>query len=483
MPSQDATCYAPAGNGGKYRFEDFLEPMQGKTLPMRKVFDTQAQWIPNLIFDVQANPDPKNGQASVRYLFKNLDGIRLWEMQQGTYITWGERYYKEQEFVVAQNYAAPTNTIILGTIDDAGVITPWLGTDYQWQPLISPWSELQIFQNDPADPDPDCCSNLIQKMVVATDPLTGEVTLETGSPAAGFTFREGDRVRKLYHTRNDCDRVTNTFDIIDNNAYRSYVQKFDYKIRFNRQELNTAYATPRGAMDAVLNRIYHGNLNMVRSIANAAIFGRNRDMTATEKGQTMGLYTEIMRAYMNGKDIVSSAANATGDEDVVRLLLHEILEAQNAWIVNQGDKLIVLCNQKAINALMKVQREFNHLTGFTVNTNDKFRKTFGLPIVETPMGEIEYMTDRTLSETFVHEGVAIIMPEKSIAVLSRKYKEVNDNMTGNITRRELWFEMVDVTDNDVHECRVYDVMTELNVMIMGADSGAIRMIKGIKDNC
>lgn len=483
MPAQTATCYAPAGNWGKYRLEDFLIPMQGKVLPMRKVFDTQAQGVTNLLFDVQANPDPENWQASIKFLFKNLDGVNLDDMQQGTYITRWEWYYKEQEFVVTQDYATPTNTITIGTVDSSGVITPWLGSDYSGNPIIKVWSELQIFQNDPADPDPDCTANIIQKTVIATDTTTGQVTLETGTPSAWFTFREWDRVRKLYHTRNDCEVITNTFDIIPNNAYRSYTQHFDYRITFTKKELNTAYATPRGAVDAVLNRIYHGNLALVRSIANAAFFGRNRDMAWTQKGQTMGIYTEINRVAAAWLDVISSAANATGDADLVNLMLNEILAVQNSWIVNQGDDIVILCNQNAINALMKVQQAFNHLTWFTVNTNEKFRKSFGLPIIETPMGSVEYMTDRVLSDTFKHEWVVIIMPKKSIAVRSRKYKEVNIAMNWQLVRRELWIEIKDVTANDKHECKEYDVMTELNIMVMGADSWAIRMITGIKDNC
>lgn len=457
--------------------------MQGKILPMRRVFDQQAQGITNLLFDIEANPNPKTGQADIKMLFKNVGGIQLSEMQEGTYITWGEYRYKEQEFVVTQDYNAPTNTIEIGVVDNTGATptyTPTLGNDVNGNPLILPGSVLQIIQRDPTDPADDCCANLVQKMVISTDPINHTVTLEAGSNPAGFTFTQGDRVRKLYHTRNDCDLITNTFDIIPNTSYHSYIQHFDYRIEFSTQEINTAYTV--GSRAQTLNKIYHGNLSMVRSIANAAMFGRNRAMNGAQKGETMGLWNEIMKNSAIDPTIIADVSSALSDNDVVKVLVHQIMMAQDSGYINQGDEMVILCNQVAIHALQKLQSAFNYQTGFTVNTNDQFRKRFGLPIVETNMGTVEYMTDRVLSDTFKHEGVAIIMPKKSMAVRSRKYREVDPSMNGGLIKREIGFEMIDVTDNKQHECREYDVKTDLNIMVMGADSGAIRVVKGIK-NC
>jgi hypothetical protein len=64
--------------------------------------------------------------------------------------------------------------------------------------------------------------------------------------------------------------------VIPTNAKRSYLQHFSYTLDFTKAELNKSYASERGVLDFIANRIFNANLNMVREMGYAMWRGRNR---------------------------------------------------------------------------------------------------------------------------------------------------------------------------------------------------------------
>jgi len=64
--------------------------------------------------------------------------------------------------------------------------------------------------------------------------------------------------------------------VIPTNAKRSYLQHFSYTLDFTKAELNKSYASERGVLDFIANRIFHANLNMVREMGYAMWRARNR---------------------------------------------------------------------------------------------------------------------------------------------------------------------------------------------------------------
>ena len=117
-------------------------------------------------------------------------------------------------------------------------------------------------------------------------------------------------------------------------------------------------------------------------------------------------------------------------------------------------------------------------TGFTVNTNDNTNKNFGLPIINTPNGRIEFMQDVLLTEMYPNEGIMIALPKSMIGMTTRPNQSI-EVPTGSIKKATLGFNFEDVTMPKQHEIRSYDVWTEMAIVIAGIDSGAYRMIQWI----
>lgn len=479
-------------DGWTYCPQDFLTPMAGKLQPAFRVFMQGHSAIMQFFFDYKQIPD-SSGKVDFKLVFKNVDSVKLWDFYDGNYVTWGEWYYKQRDFVVAQDYAAPTLTLQVGTIsgyDGAGlpIVTPTLvHQGCQTTSGITPMHTVLIYRTDPANP---CCEQLIQKTVVTTNPGGSEMTLEPGfSGDAGFTFQKGDKVKILYKSRNDCCEIDNRFSESPSTAKRAYVQHFGYEICFNKCEINKAYATQGGAMDVIKNKIFHHNLGIVREMAMAAYLGRNRGWVCCGcdelPAETQGLITAIYDADARdpGLGLITSLHNALTDEDKIRHLLCELFKAQNSGILRPGETITWIVNEKAATAMMYWNKARCQFTCTTYNKSDgsdgSRSYAVNLPKIQTPNGSIEIVQDHLLSELYPNEWVILMVPRRLLSLTTRRnYKY--DFLTGKMETNMLGFQMEEVTPFKQHECRCYDVWTEFAMIIAGADSGAYRMVMGIQ---
>ncbi len=475
-------------NNWQYFPEDYLKPMTGKLLPMYRSYFKWYPTITDLLFDYEQALDPNSGKMLQNIVFKSLSSVKFGEFYDGNFVTWGERYFTPTDFVITQDYDAPSLAIQIAYKNDP--LTPTLGTDYQsgWRGTIGKFDTILIFRNDPAATgDEECCHQLIQKTVVAVDASTWTITFEkTSAGDTGFTFKEWDVVKKLYRGRNDWDEITNTFGVIPTNAKRSYLQHFSYTLDFTKAELNKSYASERGVLDFIANRIFHANLNMVREMGYAMWRGRNRGAVSlwgsnnTLPAETQGIITWIYEANANNSDLelITSMDGLMTSEEKVRHILEVILNVQNSGMIKKGEIVTLVCNQHAITAMLQMNNAWNKFTGFTVNTNDNTNKNFGLPIINTPNGRIEFMQDVLLTEMYPNEGVMIALPKSMIGMTTRPNQSI-EVPTGSIKKATLGFNFEDVTMPKQHEIRSYDVWTEMAIVIAGIDSGAYRMIQWI----
>ena len=336
---------------------------------------------------------------------------------------------------------------------------------------------------------------MIQKTVVDVavndDPETGTsvatITIEKSSAGdTWFTFMAGDVVKKLYHGRNDGDYITNTFGVIPNNAKRSYLQHFGYTLQFTKQELNKSYASERGVIDFIANRIFNANLNMIREMWFAMWRGRNRGAVSlggannTLPAETQGIITGIYEANANNPELnlLTSMDAMSTSEEKVRHILEVVLNVQNSGMMKKSEVVTLVCNQEAITALMQMNNAWNKFTGFTVNTNDNVTKNFALPIIQTPNGRIEFMQDSLLTEMYPNEGAIVLMPRSMVGIKTRANQAV-EVPTGTIKKASLGFNFENVTELRQHETEDYDIWTEFAIVIAWLDSGAYRMIQGI----
>ncbi len=250
--------------------------MQGQLQPMYRSYFKAYPSITDLLFDYDTALDPNSGKMLTQIVFKSFPSVQFSDFYDGNFITWGERYFTPTDFVVLADQPNATLTFQIAYKDTPTVAT--LGTDYQsgGRGIIAKFDTIVIYRNDPNAAEADqCCNQMIQKTVVDVavnaDPETGSsvatITIEKSSAGdTGFTFMAGDIVKKLYHGRNDGDFITNTFGVIPNNAKRSYLQHFGYTLQFTKQELNKSYASERGVIDFIANRIFNANLNMIREM-------------------------------------------------------------------------------------------------------------------------------------------------------------------------------------------------------------------------
>lgn len=475
-------------NNWQYFAEDYLTPMTGKLLPMYRSYFKWYPSITDLLFDYEQTLDPNSGKMLQNIVFKSLPSVQFGDFYDGNFITWGERYFTPTDFVITQDYVNPTLDLQIAYKSDP--LVPTVGSDYQsWgKGTIDKFDTILIFRNDPAATgDEECCHQLIQKTVVDIDPATGTITFEkTSAGDTWFTFKAGDIVKKLYRGRNDWDEITNTFGVIPNNAKRSYLQHFSYTLDFKKIELNKAYASERGVLDFIANRIFHANLNMVREMGYSMWRWRNRGAVSlwgnnnTLPAETQGIITGIYEANANNPELelITSMDGLLTSEEKVRHILEVILDVQNSGMIKKGEVVTLVANQAAITAMLQMNNAWNKFTGFTVNTNDNTHKKFGLPIIDTPNGTIEFMQDSLLSEMYPNEGVIVALPKSMIGMTTRPNQAV-DVPSGSLVKATLGFNFEDVTAPKQHEIRSYDVWTEMAIVIAGLDSGAYRMIQWI----
>lgn len=489
---------------GTYNVGDYLLAMQGKLLPMYKTFQQSYSTISKFLFDYVT--DIQDGKPMTKLAIKAIPQISLAPFLNGNFVTWGEYHFRPVDFVV-QDYSVPGFTFNVAYSTDPLVALTGntingmdaVGFDYSTggQGFLSVGDTILIYATcDDQDPTCDaCCSTIIQKTIVAIDAITGAITVESCAGEDDLVLQVGDRIVRLYKSRNDGDRITNSFGILPNTAKRSYLQHFGYTVNFAKGELNMAYASENGVKDFIATRMYHSNLAMMREVAFAFYRGRNRGQAYAggvfgpaainpQSTETQGLITGILDANIRNPqlDLVRSMHNLITDDDKVRHILTSILAVQNSGFNRPGQKVVMVCNQQAITSLLKMNTARNRFTGVTVNTNDNTNKEFGLPIIKTPSGDVEFTNCEILTEMYPDEGVIIYGYRDLISAVTRENQKIMFE-SGAVQKASIGWNFVETTlpgqQGSGHEYHTYDVFSEFAIIVAGLDAGSWRMDLGL----
>ncbi len=464
---------------------------------------TNYPTIAQLLFDYDELMDPSgnNNSKPMQVLsYKSFPNMELQTTFDGNRYLWSEWKYEEDDFYVFQDEAAPTNTFYIANKAGAAVdivATKKLAID----------DTVLFYANDPAEDyapggDVDCCSSWIQRTItnVETETSPGptlgyaKITVE-GAPfiakgvqadadynGTGVPY-PGDLVQRLFHSRNDCEIITNTVHTSPYDMKQSYIQHLGYTIDIDKSSLNKAYDTENGVMEYLRQRFRGANMKMINESARAFYFGRNRtsaNVPGNPPGETLGLINGIINAQAVKPELrlIRSAANLLTDDDKVRLILEMIMAVQNSGMVPRGSVTTMICDEKAMASMMKMNSAWNKFTGFTVNRNDNIQKDFTLPVIQTPNGKTELMQCSTWTRLTRNSGQILFISKDLVGLRARKNATFDLN-TGGINISTQGFNIADVTDLRQHECREYDIRTEMSIIIGGLDTGAHMILEGL----
>jgi len=501
---------------GKYYVGDALSILQTQKIPLFKAYMTQFPTIAQLLFNYDEILDPTNMQNAplAALTFKSFPNIELIEPVDGTRYIRSEWKYEEEEIFIIQDEALPTNQVLIANKDGNPINLNAPGTNK----LVEVNDTILIYRNDPTDgiSDIDCCSTQIIRTITAIDTAVfnaqtytrltlegngnpGELPLVTYkgrnvAPNSINTFLNdpnqwyqgtypGDKILKLFHSRNDCDPITNTFQLQGYNMKQSFIQHLGYKFSMNKNELNRSYDTKDGVMDYLRQKIWGANLNMVRSAARMFYMGRNRNPInqGNLPGETLGLIPALRNAHALRPQLrlIRSAAGLLTDEDRVRLILDVILACQNSGMVPRGSVTTMVMDNTAMAAFMKLNNAWNKFTGFMVTRTDNVTKDFTIPVIQTPNGKTEIMTCSEWTKITRNAGSILFIAKPLVGLRTRPNARL-DLQSGTILKSTQGFNIEDVTLPGQHECRNYDVWTEMALIIGGIDSGAHAIIEGFR---
>ena len=169
--------------------------------------------------------------------------------------------------------------------------------------------------------------------------------------------------------------------------------------------------------------------------------------------------------------LIKSAANLLTDEDKVRLVLEQILQVQNSGMIPRGSTVTMVMDNTALAAFMKLNNAWNKFTGFMLTRTDNVTKNFTIPTIQTPNGVTEVMQCSELSRLSNNSGVILFVP-KSLVMLRARANAKYDIQSGGLVKATQGVNMEDITVPAIHghECRVYNVWTELALILGGMDS-------------
>jgi hypothetical protein len=160
--------------------------------------------------------------------------------------------------------------------------------------------------------------------------------------------------------------------------------------------------------------------------------------------------------------------NLITDDDRVRHILNSILTVQNSGFNRPGQKVTMVCNQQSITALLKMNNAWNRFTGVSVQSTDNTNKSFDLPIIRTPSGDVEFTNCEILSEMYPDEGVIVYGFRDLISAVTRENQKIQFE-SGGITKASIGRSFIETTlpgqQGSGHEYSTYDVFSEFAMIV------------------
>lgn len=362
----------------------------------------------------------------------------------------------------------------------------------RYNSLFEPGDTILIYANGGDTEDPDCCSRLEQRTIVAVDTEDWDgpngtktyvrLTLENmpttnadlesidvkGFNAApnsvnpaldtnGIVY-PGDRVMKLYNGRNDCDIITGSYQQNPYSFRHTFIQHISFKHEVTKVELNRSYAEEQGVIAYIKNKMQGLSEQMVDQMASAFYMGRNRNpnnsvtytradgSTARLPGETMGILPALFDAHYNNPQLglIQSAKELLTDADKVKLILEQLLQVQMSGAIARGSTVTMVMDSMAISKFMQMNNAWNKFTGFMVTNTDNVNKKFTLPVIHTPYGPTEIMTDYKFEQIMGNSGNILFLPRELIKMTQRE-NDMYDITSGSVTKATPGFKFEEVT--------------------------------------
>ena len=303
----------------------------------------------------------------------------------------------------------------------------------------------------------DIMDGIIQTVNVNTNTITVQLQSvngsETGFPGT-LAIKAGEKIRRLYWARNDCDDITRGSHVPTHHEAQSYIQHFSRQITFNKQETNVLYKW-EGEVPNALAWKFNQNVGILfQELAKAIYKGKNMapGVGAYAKMEMLGL-EKIVSTVGGARNYATLAAGTSHLSE----LFSDIESVFTAGGAADG-QVIMLVNDRMNAELSRVDRD--HI---------RFEKTVDsitlkhINTIETPYGSVEILRDPIMNILYPN-AMAFIFPKKNIGLWIRE----NDAYSpiDGVTKSDESIRVAERFTN-LHECKAFDIYFEMGMYAYG----------------
>ncbi len=423
---------------------EILQEIVGKNLRIAPILFKQYSNIANAFFDVQK----LGGQTDDLTIDVKMDnGITPMITVDGVSIKWADYDTFDFETTILAN-GTPTITsgvVSLGVVDASG---------FAENDRITLVSAVNVAGTE------DIMDGIVQTVNTSTDTITVQLQSvngsETGFPAT-LAVKAGEKIRRLYWARNDCDDITRGSHTPTHHEAQSYIQHFSRQITFNKQETNVVYKWEGDVPQALAWKFKHNLGILFQELAKAIYKGKNIAPGSGTYAKMEMLGLEKIVSTVGGAKDYSTLVAGTSHLDNLFTDLESIFTAGGA----ADGQVCMLVNDRMIGQLARIDRGFIQY--------DKIVDSVGMkiPTIETPYGNVEILRDPIMNVLYPH-AMAFIFPKKNIGLWIREndaYSPINGVSKADESIRV--FERF----TNLHECKAYDIYFEMGMYAYGITCG------------
>lgn len=500
-----------AGTDGKYYIEDQINMRthDGEPIAMYKGFLETAKTVSYLLYDSEDlnklyDIDSASGLSKAAITFKSINNMNIGLSPDGLSYVRAEYIPERPVMYVVKDEESETLTVLLA--DKQG--NPIDFNHPKYKDLVNVNDRVSIrraiFEGDECT----CCSDFIVRAVVAkgTATFNGKtyptITLEWGDNAGepeklSFKGRNafggnadvaclndaskyfdgiypGDEVRFEFSSFDPCNPMLGGYQVQGYTMKHSNIQYIGKELCFDRAELRMGYAN-QGGISAVLGQRFSAiTRDFIEQEARTFYLGENRQRynAAGIPGSTMGILTEIYAAHAQKPRLrlVRSAANAVTLEDKALIFMETLMEAQQSKWSGSNPTITVVMDDTAINTFYALRKAFKNLGGrielLPSNGEFDFSK---MPVIRTPYGNMEILTDTFLKEIYGNSGVVLFLDKNLVGARQTEEFELDLTNGSNQVQRKATtgFQIKDVTDAKVIGCKCRYIWTSFAYIMVG----------------
>lgn len=164
---------------------------------------------------------------------------------------------------------------------------------------------------------------------------------------------------------------------------------------------------------------------------------------------------------------IISSASGLSDDDKVRKFLDVLMSTQNSSIKQSWDVIYAVMDTRALSALLRMHPSFNKFLGVSVFTNDSTNKKLEFPEISTPSGKVVLVQDDVFTTITRNSGNILFINKNLIKMRNRDHITIDETMKP--VNRGSGVIVKDVTPIGQHECKKFDIMTNIGTQIVGWD--------------